>query len=88
MSTRDPSRRSFMQSAAIATVGLGVAGSAGLQAQGANDRIVLAVMGTNGRGAQLAKILSAQPGAEMKASRSSGKAGAATVSGPRGWSAA
>ena len=65
MTTHDITRRSFIQSAAAATVGVGVARSARLQAQGANDRIVLAVMGTNGRGAQLAKLLSQQPGAEV-----------------------
>jgi len=65
MSTHGLSRRSFIHSAAAATVGLGVARSARLQAQGANARIVLAVMGTNGRGAQLARLLSQQPGAEV-----------------------
>ena len=65
MSTHGLSRRSFIHSAAAATVGLGVARSAHLRVQGANDRIVLAVMGTNGRGAQLAKLLSQQPGAEV-----------------------
>ncbi len=65
MAYHDVSRRSFIQTTAAATVGLGVAGSARLQAQGANDRIVVAVMGTNGRGAQHAKLFSGMPGAEV-----------------------
>ncbi|MFO7692001.1 MAG: Gfo/Idh/MocA family oxidoreductase [Vicinamibacterales bacterium] len=65
MASHEVSRRSFIQTTAAATVGLGVAGSVQLRAQGANDRIVLAVMGTNGRGAQLAKLLSGMPGSEV-----------------------
>ncbi len=65
MSSHDVSRRSFIQTTAAATVGLGVAGSASLHAQGANDRIVLAVIGTNGRGAQHAKMFSRMPGVEV-----------------------
>ena len=65
MSSHDVSRRSFIQTTAAATVGLGVAGSARLQAQGANDRIVVAIVGTNGRGAQHAKMFSRMPGVEV-----------------------
>ena len=65
MSSHDVSRRAFIQTTAAATVGLGVAGSAHLHAQGANDRIVLAVIGTNGRGAQHAKMFSRMPGVEV-----------------------
>ncbi len=65
MTTHDISRRSFIQTAAAAAVGLGVTGSPGLRAQGANDRISVAVMGTNSRGAHLAKLFSRQPGVEV-----------------------
>jgi predicted dehydrogenase len=65
MTTHDVSRRSFIQTAAAATVGLGVTGSPHLHARGANDRIVLAVVGTNGRGAQHAKMFSRMPGVEV-----------------------
>ena len=43
------------ETTAAATVGPGVAGSASLRAQGANDRTLTAVIGTNGRGAQHAR---------------------------------
>jgi predicted dehydrogenase len=65
MAQHDVSRRSFIQTAAAATVGIGVTGRAGLRAQGANDRIVVAIMGTNGRGAQHAKLFSRVPGVEV-----------------------
>jgi predicted dehydrogenase len=65
MASHDVSRRSFIQTTAAATVGLGVAGSVNLRAQGANDRIVIAVIGTNGRGAQHAKMFSRMPGVEV-----------------------
>jgi predicted dehydrogenase len=65
MAFDEVTRRSFLQTAAAATVGLGVTGAPALQAQGANDKIVLAVMGLNGRGSQLAKVLAGLPGAEI-----------------------
>ena len=65
MGTNEVSRRSFIQTTAAATVGLGVAASDRLQARGANDRVVVAIMGTNGRGAQHAKLFSGMPGAEV-----------------------
>ncbi len=65
MAIDEITRRSFLQTAAAATVGLGVTGAPALQAQGANDRIVLAVMGLNGRGSQLARVLASLPGAEV-----------------------
>ncbi len=61
-------RREFVRSAAVAGVGLSVA--PGL-AQGArrrpapSDRLVVAVMGTNGRGAALARVFARQPDAEV-----------------------
>jgi predicted dehydrogenase len=61
-------RRSFIQTAAAASVGLGVAGqpvAAAVQARGAADRIAVAVMGTNGRGAQLARLFAGLPGATV-----------------------
>jgi len=63
--TQDVSRRDFIQTATAATIGLGVAGTASLRAQGANDRIVLAIVGTNGRGRQHAKMFSRMPGVEV-----------------------
>jgi len=63
--TQDVSRRDFIQTATAATIGLGVAGNASLRAQGANDRIVLAIIGTNGRGRQHAKMFSRMPGVEV-----------------------
>lgn len=65
MTTHDISRRDFIQTATAATIGLGVAGSASLKAQGANDRLVIAIVGTNGRGAQHAKMFSRMPGVEV-----------------------
>jgi predicted dehydrogenase len=61
----DVSRRSFIQVTTAATIGVGVAGPAAFQARGPNDRVVLAVVGTNSRGAQLAKMFSRLPGAEV-----------------------
>ena len=40
-------------------------GAPAIQAQGANDRIVLAVMGVNGRGSQLARMFAGAPNAEV-----------------------
>jgi predicted dehydrogenase len=65
MAAHEVSRRAFIEKTAAATVGLGVAGSVHLRAQGANDRIVLAVMGVNGRGSQLARVLAGIPGVEV-----------------------
>ncbi len=65
MSTNEVSRRSFIQTTAAATIGLGVSGAAAFQSKGANDRIVLAIVGTNGRGAQHAKMFSRMPGVEV-----------------------
>jgi len=65
MSVHEVSRRTFIQSTAAATVGFGVSGASAFQAKGANDRIVLAIVGTNGRGAQHAKLLSRMPGVEV-----------------------
>ena len=62
---QDMSRRDFIQTATAATIGLGVAGTASLRAQGANDRLVLAIIGTNGRGRQHAKMFSRMPGVEV-----------------------
>jgi predicted dehydrogenase len=61
----DVSRRTFIQTTAAATIGVGVAGTAALQARGANDKVVVAIVGTNGRGAQHAKMFSKLPGAEV-----------------------
>jgi len=63
--SHEVSRRSFIQATAAATVGMSVSGASAFQAKGANDRVVLAVVGTNGRGAQLAKLFSKLPGSEV-----------------------
>jgi predicted dehydrogenase len=65
MPPQDVSRRSFIQTAAAATVGFSAIGAPAIQAQGANDKIVLAVMGVNGRGSQLAKLFAGLPNAEV-----------------------
>ena len=63
--SHEVSRRSFIQATAAATVGMSVSGASAFQAGGANDRVLLAVVGTNGRGAQLAKLFSKLPGSEV-----------------------
>jgi predicted dehydrogenase len=63
--TEHVSRRTFIQTTAAATLGLGVSRAAAFQAGGANDRVVVAVIGTNSRGAQLARVLSVLEGAEV-----------------------
>jgi predicted dehydrogenase len=66
MPSHDVSRRSFIQTATAATVGLGVAGApAILRAQGTGDKVVVAVMGVNGRGAQLARLFARAPNTEV-----------------------
>jgi predicted dehydrogenase len=47
------------------TAGLACWGGLGPRVLGANDRIVLAMMGTNGRGSDLARSFAALPGVEM-----------------------
>ena len=61
----DVSRRSFIQASTAATIGMSVSGAAAFQAKGANDKVVVAIIGTNGRGAQHAKMFSRLPGAEV-----------------------
>ena len=65
MAPHEVSRRSFIQTAAAATVGFSAIGAPAIQAQGANDKIVLAVMGVNGRGSQLARLLAGMPNTEV-----------------------
>ena len=65
MAPHDVSRRSFIQTAAAATVGFSALGAPSIQAQGANDKIVLAVMGVNGRGSQLARLFASAPNTEV-----------------------
>jgi predicted dehydrogenase len=59
------SRRSFIQATAAATIGIGASGAAAFQARGANDKVVVAIVGTNGRGAQHARLFSRLPGSEV-----------------------
>jgi predicted dehydrogenase len=47
------SRRAFLKQTAVIGAGLACCGAAGARALGANDRVRLAVMGTNGRGSDL-----------------------------------
>jgi len=63
--TQDVSRRTFIQATAAATFGVGVSGASAFQARGANDRVVVAIVGTNGRGAQHARMFSRLPGSEV-----------------------
>jgi predicted dehydrogenase len=65
--TRTRTRREFVKSAAATGVGLSVApGLARGSVKGSpNDRTVVAVMGTNSRGAALARVFARQPGAEV-----------------------
>ncbi len=63
--TQDVSRRAFIQTTAAATIGVGVSGASAFQARGANDKVVVAIVGTNGRGAQHAKMFSRLPGSEV-----------------------
>jgi predicted dehydrogenase len=59
-------RREFVRSAAVTGVGLSVAPSLARGARSsAGDRIVVAVMGTNSRGAALARVFARQPDAEV-----------------------
>jgi predicted dehydrogenase len=61
-------RREFVKSAAVTGVGLGVApglARAATLRPAASDRVAVAVMGTNGRGAALATVFARQPDAEV-----------------------
>jgi predicted dehydrogenase len=58
-------RRSFIQATTAATIGMSVSGGSAFQAKGANDKVVVAIVGTNGRGAQHAKMFSRMPGSEV-----------------------
>jgi len=60
-------RREFLQKSTLLGAGLTALGPAGLTraAAGANDRVVLGVMGVNGRGRDLAQAFAATGGAEI-----------------------
>ena len=58
-------RRGFLRCAALGSGGLAWWGAFGGRAWGANDRVRLAVMGTNGRGSDLARSFLAVPGVEF-----------------------
>jgi predicted dehydrogenase len=59
-------RREFVKSAAVTGVGLGMAPALARGATPApSDRVRVAVMGTNSRGAALARVFARQPGAEV-----------------------
>jgi predicted dehydrogenase len=58
-------RRTFLRTAAVAGVGLSVSGGLAEAFAPPSDRVRVAIMGCNGRGAQLAKILASQPTAEI-----------------------
>jgi predicted dehydrogenase len=63
--SHDVSRRTFIQTTAAATLGVGLSGASAFQARGPSDKVVVAVVGTNGRGAQHAKMFSKLPGSEV-----------------------
>jgi hypothetical protein len=66
--TQHTTRREFVKGAAATGVGLSVApGLARAMGGGKSpsDRVVVAVMGTNSRGAVLARVFARQPGAEV-----------------------
>jgi predicted dehydrogenase len=67
MSTSTLSRRQFLKRSAVLGAGLAAVGSPGLlRAAGSpNNKILLAIMGANGRGSDLAHGFTAQPGAEI-----------------------
>jgi predicted dehydrogenase len=65
MSAPEVSRRSFIQTTAAAAVGVSVSRASAFQARGANDKVVVAIVGTNGRGAQHARLFSRLPGSEV-----------------------
>lgn len=60
-------RRAFIRTTAVAGIGLGMAGSLGAAPlrRGANDKVVVAVMGVNSRGDVLARVCAAVPGTEV-----------------------
>src|SRR5260370_20686750 len=61
-------RRHFLSTTAAAGVAMGLAGSgdaAGTQDAGANNRLVVGIMGTGGRGTGLATTFQQQPNLEV-----------------------
>src|SRR5260370_12240117 len=61
-------RRHFLSTTAAAGVAMGLAGSAeagGTQDAGANNRLVVGIMGTGGRGTGLATTFQQQPNVEV-----------------------
>jgi predicted dehydrogenase len=59
-------RRRFLGAAASTGLALGLTGgTASARAQGANDKVVVGVMGTGGRGTQLARAFEQQAGVEV-----------------------
>jgi predicted dehydrogenase len=58
-------RRHFLSATAAAGVAAGLAGSADAGAQGANNRLVVGIMGTGGRGTGLATTFQQQPNVEV-----------------------
>src|SRR5258706_16485236 len=59
-------RRGFLGSAATASVAMSVAGSRAYGSiPGANDKVVVAVIGTGSRGTELSKVFAGRPGVEI-----------------------
>src|SRR2546423_1421521 len=58
-------RRQFLGAAASTGLALGLAGKAGLNAAGAGDKIVVAIMGTGGGGTEHARPYEKQSGVEV-----------------------
>lgn len=63
--THPVSRRTFLRRTAAVGAGLTWLGGVGARVLGANDRIALSFMGTNGRGSDLARSFAALPGVDI-----------------------
>jgi predicted dehydrogenase len=58
-------RRTFLRTAAAAGIGLGMSDSVARVWAAPSDRVRIAVMGVNGRGSELTRVLTSQPNTEM-----------------------
>jgi predicted dehydrogenase len=58
-------RRTFLRTAAVAGIGLGMADSMSRVWAAPSDRVRIAVMGVNGRGSELTRVLTSQPNTEV-----------------------
>src|SRR5689334_6298777 len=58
-------RRTFLRTAAVAGLGLSMSDSVGRLWAAPSDRIRIAIMGCNGRGSELTRVLASQPNTEV-----------------------